>query len=127
MRRSGLLALSSALAGIGAMYLFRLLNGDQSPSTPYNFIWEKVFVSAIVVFGFAFGFVEPRAPWRWPLVMGYVHYFSGFFIMKFWGQIPPFELLYIGLLSLPGVAAGYAGKWLGKKFRMQRPQSADVA
>jgi hypothetical protein len=98
------------------MYLFRWLNGDQPPTDQYNFLWEKVFVSTSIVFGLITGFTRTGAPWLWPFVMGYVHYFSGFAIMKFWGQIPPFELIYIGLLSLPGVAMGYLGKWLRKKL-----------
>jgi hypothetical protein len=54
--------------------------------------------------------------------MGYVHYFSGFYVMKFWGQIPPLELIYIGLLSLPGVATGYLGKWLRRKYENRLDQ-----
>jgi len=101
------------------MYFFRWLTGDEpSAGTGYDFLWEKVFVSTVVVFSFAFGFAEPKSPWRWPLLIAYVHYFSGFFIMRFWGQIPPFELVYITLLALPGVLAGYLGALLRRKSRI---------
>ncbi len=110
-----LLTFSSVLAGIGVMYLFRLLAGDEPPAEPYDYLLEKVLVSTTILFGFVCGFLEPRAPWRWPLIMAYIHYFSGFYIMKYWGQIPPFELVYIGLLVLPAVITGYLGSWLRKK------------
>ncbi|MOA65314.1 hypothetical protein D3C78_1916540 [compost metagenome] len=47
--------------------------------------------------------------------MAYVHYVSGFYVMKVWGQIPPIEFMYVTLLSIPGIGAGYAGRWLAKK------------
>jgi len=107
----------SAAVAIAAMYLFSWLKSDGEPTTnEYTFLWEKVIVITIAVFSLVFGFVEPRAPWRWPLVMAYIHYFSGFFIMKHWGQIPPFELIYISLLTLPGIAMGYLGSFLVRKL-----------
>jgi phosphoglycerol transferase MdoB-like AlkP superfamily enzyme len=111
-----LLMLCSALVGIGAMYLFHWLNADQPPANPYNFLWEKVFLSTLIMFGLVSGFMRAGAPWLWPFVMSYVHYFSGFVIMKFWGQFPPFELIYLGLLSLLGVATGYLGIWLRNRL-----------
>jgi hypothetical protein len=110
------LSICSFLVALTAMYFFRWVTGDEpSAGTGYDFLWEKVFVSAVVVFSFAFGLAEPKSPWRWPLLIAYVHYFSGFFIMRFWGQIPPFELVYITLLALPGVLAGYLGSLFRKK------------
>ena len=113
--RSVLLALCSAVAGIGSMYVFRWLTGDQPPSVPYSYSWEKFLLSASMVFGFVLGFFEPKAAWRWPLIMAYAHYISGFFIMRVWGQIPPIEFIYVTLLSIPGFGAAYAGRWLAKK------------
>ncbi len=101
--KTTLLTFFSLVAGIGTMYLFHLLGGDEPPAEPYDFLWEKVFVSAVMLLSFVCGFLEPRAPWRWPLVMAYAHYFSGFYVMKHWGQIPPLELIYIGLLTLPAI------------------------
>lgn len=98
------------------MYFFRWLTGDEPPAgSGYDFVWEKVFISTTVAFSFAFGVVEPKSPWRWPLLIAYVHYFSGFFILRYWGQIPPFEMVYITLLALPGVVAGYLGSLLRRK------------
>jgi hypothetical protein len=76
----------------------------------------SVFVSSLITFSLVVGFIEPRAPWRWPLVMAYVHNFSGFYIINNWGQIPPLELFYIGVLALPGVATGYLGRWLRRRY-----------
>jgi hypothetical protein len=97
------------------MYLFRRLSGDGLPAEPYDFLWEKMIISALIILSFICGFLEPKAPWRWPILAAYTHYFSGFFIMKFWGQIPPFELIYIGILSIPAIATGYLASWLGNK------------
>ena len=111
------LVVCSALVAIAAMFLFSWLKSDgESTTKEYMLLWEKVFVVAIALFSFVFGFLEPRSPWRWPLVMAYVHYFCGFFIMEHWGQIPPFELVYITVLSLPGIATGYLGSFLRKKI-----------
>ena len=111
------LVVCSALVAIAAMFLFSWLKSDgESTTKEYMLLWEKVFVVAIALFSFVFGFLEPRSPWRWPLLMAYVHYFSGFFIMEHWGQIPPFELVYITVLSLPGIATGYLGSFLRKKI-----------
>jgi hypothetical protein len=87
------LSMCSFVVAVTTMYFFRWLTGDQPPGgSGYDFVWEKVFVSTVVVFSFVFGLTEPKSLWRWLLLMAYVHYFSGFFIMRFWGQIPPFEL-----------------------------------
>jgi len=111
------LVVCSALVAIAAMFLFSWLQSDgESTTKEYMFLWEKVFVVTIALFSFVFGLLEPSSPWRWPLVMAYVHYFSGFFIMEHWGQIPPFELVYITVLSLPGIATGYLGSFLRKKI-----------
>lgn len=114
MRRV-LLVISSAVAGIGSMYAYHWLTGDQPPSVPYNYSWEKFLISAVVVVSFVLGFIEPKAPWRWPLIMAYGHYVTGFFVMRVWGQIPPIEFIYVTLLSLPGIGAAYVGRWLAKK------------
>jgi hypothetical protein len=114
--RTLLLSVGSVLVAVAAMFLFRFLEADQDfTTTKYSFLWEKVFVSSVAFFSFVFGYVEPKAPWRWPLLMAYVHYFSGFLIMSHWGQIPPFELIYVTLLALPGIGLGYLGSLLAKK------------
>lgn len=111
------LVLCSALVAIAAMFLFSWLKSDGEYTTKeYYLLWEKVFVVAIAFFSFVFGFFEPKSPWRWPLVMAYVHYFSGFFIMEHWSQFPPLELIYITVLSLPAIATGYLGSFLRKKL-----------
>lgn len=115
--KTKLLTWCAVIAGITTMCLFRWLAGDNPPSDSYDFLWEKFIVSALTIFSFICGFIEPNAPWRWPLVMACACYFSGFIIMKSWGQIPPFELIYIGLLSLPAIAAGYLSAWMGKRIR----------
>jgi len=89
---------SAVVVGISLTYLFGWLRPDIEPtSSEYPFLWGKVLIATISFFSFLFGFVEPRLPWRWPLIIAYVHYFSGFFILKHWGQIPPLELLYISV------------------------------
>lgn len=116
--RTLLLSVGSVLVAVAAMFLFRFLEADQNlTATKYSFLWEKVFVSSVALFSFVFGYVEPKAPWLWPLLMVYVHYFSGFLIMSHWGQILPFELIYVTLLALPGIGLGYLGSLLAKKQR----------
>ena len=111
-----ILVVCSAAVAIAAMYLFSWLKSDGEPTTnEYTFLWEKVIVITIAVFSLVFGFVEPRAPWRWPLVMAYVHYLSGFFIMKHWGQIPPFELNLHFFTYVTGYSHGLLRFFPGKK------------
>ena len=111
-----LLVASGVVVAIAAMYLFKWLESDGEPvANTYTFLWEKVIVTTIAFFSFVFGFIEPKSSWQWPLLMARVHYFSGFFIVEHWGQMPPFELIYITMLSLPGIATGYSGSFLRKK------------
>jgi hypothetical protein len=117
MNRSIVLAVCSFIVAIGAMFLFRWLQpGEEFRTDGYTLLWEKTVLSAVGLFSLAFGFIEPRSPWRWPLLMMYVHYFSGFAIMERWGQVPPFELIYMAILSLPSIALGYLGAFLAKKL-----------
>src|SRR5439155_23319480 len=115
--RTVVLTVCSFVVAIGAMFLFRWLRLSNEIGTKgYTFTWEKTVLSAVGVSSFAFGFIEHRSPLRWPLLMMYVHYFSGFFIMKHWGQIPPFELIYMAILALPSIALGYLGVFLSRKL-----------
>jgi hypothetical protein len=111
-----MLTLCSIMAAVGTMYFFRWLVSNGS-SAPFAFAWETTFVVSTMIVSWVFGIVEPQNPWRWPFLMAYVHYFSGFFIMKNWGQIPPFEVMYVTVLALPAVAAGYLGARLGTRHR----------
>lgn len=116
MDRVLLFSLGSVFVAVLVMlFLCFLETGQDSTTTQYSFLWEKLLVSSIAVFSFVFGYLEPNAPWRWPLLMAYVNYFSGFLIMRHWGQIPPFELIYVTLLALPGIALGYLGAFLSKR------------
>jgi len=45
----------------------------------------------------------------------YAHYFSGFLFMQHWGQVPPFELLYVTILALPCIALGYLGAFVARR------------
>ena len=81
----------------------------------YDSAWEKAIVPVVAVFSLVFGMLEPRKAWRWPLVIMGFHYASGV-LMKHWGQLLPFELLYAGFLSIPGVAAAYLGAFLAKRL-----------
>ncbi len=111
----------SVVVAIALMYFFNWLTSGGEPSAMKTlFIFERFFVPTIAFFSFIFGFVEPKRPWRWPLIMAYVHYFSGFSIMKYWGQIPPLELIYITLLASPGIATGYLGASMAKRFGRRR-------
>jgi len=115
------LVVCGVVVAIAAMYLFKWLESDSEPVVnTYTFLWEKVIVTTIAFFSFIFGFIEPKSSWRWPLLIAYVHYFSGFFIMDHWGQIPPLELIYITLLALPGVAMGYLASKFANKLNSAR-------
>lgn len=114
--RGTFLLILSAVIGILTMYLFDWYQATRDYD-PAELVWETVALGSFGIFAFLFGLLEPREPpWPWPLVMMYVHYFSGFVIMDHWGQIPPFELIYIGLVALPCVALGYLGVFLRRRL-----------
>jgi hypothetical protein len=119
MSKSALAAvLLSAAVGIGAMLYFRTMPNVYfvAGPGPYEHAWQMTIIPIVVVFSLILGAMEPRAPWLWPLLIMGVHYFSGFALVKPWGQIPPFEFLYFELLALPGIAAAYLGAHLRKRF-----------
>lgn len=106
---------------IASMFLLRVVSIDNDATNhQYTFLWEKIIVSTIALASFIFGFIEQRDPWRWPLAIAYVHYFSGFFIMDIWGQIPPLELIYVSCLAVPGIATGFLGAFLANKFKGEK-------
>ena len=119
LNKTWLLALCSITVAVGIMFWFRWLEPTARTETEgYDFLWEKLTVSTVTAFSLLFGFIEPRSPWRWPFLMMYAHYFSGFIIMRHWGQLPPFELIYMALLALPGIGAGYVGARLSKRIHV---------
>jgi len=111
------ISLCSALVGIGAMLCFRSMPAVYfTNSDSYDFAWEKTIVPVVAIFSLVFGAIEPKVPWRWPLIIMTVHYFSGFALMTNWGQIPPFEIAYCAVLALPGLTTAYIGAFLRRRF-----------
>jgi len=118
LNKTKIVATCCVIVAVAAMLLFKFLDVfNTQPPEDYNFLWEKIFVVFIALFSFIFSLIEPKSSWRWPLLMAYVHYFSGFIIMEHWGQIPPFELIYITILALPGIILSFITSFLVNKIK----------
>lgn len=117
-----ILTIVCVAAAIASMHYLNWLNVEQLYSqSEYMKVWSSKILVGFALLSLIFGAYEPRAPWRWPLLLMYVSYFSGFFIMKHWGQIPPFEIVVVGVQSIPLILLAYVGRFVRRRVIDELP------
>ena len=116
--RSSMLAVAAVLLGIGGMLIFRAIGHAQYIGVgQYDYFLEKFVAIGTVIGSLLLGGLDSKWPWLWPLVIVESFYFAGFALLPNWGQIPPFEVIYMGLLALPGVLAALIASHVTRLFR----------
>jgi hypothetical protein len=90
------------------MWTFRAAGHTQyNGEGEYSFFLEKFVVIGTAIGSILLGFFDFKRPWLWPFVIVESFYLAGFALLPHWGQIPPFEIIYMGLLALPGVVTSF--------------------
>ena len=121
-RKALILTVVCVTAAIGSMHYLNWLNVELLYSqSEYMKVWSGKILLGFAVLSLFCGAYEPRAPWRWPLLLMYVSYFSGFFIMKHWGQIPPLEIVIVGVQSIPLILLAYVGRFVRRRVIDELP------
>lgn len=61
------------------------------------------------------GLGRRNAPWHLPVWMMGSFYIGTLLVLPGAGELLPFEILLIALLTIPGIAVSYIGAYLGKR------------
>jgi len=109
-------AISILVAIASTLLLAWLIEGQSYSQVEINSLWESGVLPTFAILSLVFGLVEPKAPWRWPLLLMYVNYVSRLWIMKDVGQLLPFELVFITVYALPMILLAYGGVIIRRKF-----------
>jgi len=106
---------AAILAGIIGSYLWGQLKAQKIESPVSSF--ELFYVLFSTMAALIVSWIGTNAPWRWIFVLILSSYLSGFAFIQFWGQLGPFDLIFMAAYAAPCFLISYAIVYLQKRFR----------
>jgi hypothetical protein len=93
------------LAGILGSYLY---------SVQREYSADAFYIGYSTIAGLIITLVGTIAPWKWIPVLFVAYYLSGYAFNQNWGQLGPFDLIFMAIYSIPCLIASYALIYLRK-------------
>lgn len=110
----------------GAVLLYWLHFQLGYSSRQYMEFWLKFIYPFFLFCSLLLGLGGPGSPWRLPVWMMVSFYGATLFMLPGTGELLPFEILVLALLTIPGIVVSYIGAYLGKRRSHQRGQSGSI-
>ncbi len=75
-----------------------------------------IVLGMFIILSFIFSFVQRQPAWQWGAMMLVSNYIAGFFWIPSWGELLPFDLIFLVIYLIPCGLAGYLGIYLGNRI-----------
>ena len=95
------------LTGILGSYLY---------SVQREYSADAFYIGYSIIVGLIITLVGTIAPWKWIPALFVAYYLSGYAFNQNWGQLGPFDLIFMAIYSIPCLIASYALIYLKKLF-----------
>jgi hypothetical protein len=104
----------AVLTGIVGSYLWGQLDTQKIKTSITS--WEVFYFIFSSASALIISWIGTNAPWRWIFALIIANYLSGYAFIKFWGQLGPFDLIFMAVYSIPCLLIAYAISYLKKLF-----------
>lgn len=78
--------------------------------------WELFYFLLSSIAALTISWIEANDPWRWILALIVANYLSGYAFIQHWGQLGPFDLIFMAVYSIPCLLIALVVNYMKKLF-----------
>lgn len=100
--------INGVLIGVFGSFLWGQISSTQSPSPESTYIeWHIFYMLYSSVAAFINALFKVQSPWKWSMSLMLANYVSGYFFVRFWGQLGPFDLIFMFVYTIPCIVISH--------------------